>query len=548
MVGLLLFEMLWVVLACVVSRVAADGVSPWWNNAVYYRMLVDSFRDGDGDGLGDLSGAIKQLSYIRALGADAVILSPIFAKSKECTKPGTMDFMEIDQRYGTMENFNALLEKAKKLELKVVVTLPLQTVSTASEWFTSSADRVPGYEHRIVWKDGTVLSPPPPELGIQTWTYHATRNTFFGNVNNEAVINLCCESVAAAFSAAQCAWLKRGVAGVLLNPDFPRDLACGEQLLKKLVADAMSCARAGNLDTPLILVESSLKPEQAARYYGDGGVGANSIISKALTYPSRSTNEMVVGFIASVVTTPMDVMPTWTTSAPNESRTASRYGSEMVDSVNLLALNLPGSAIIYQGDELAAADTILAWNSGTTCWPNQPAPWAAPFPWDDSPTAGFTKGEPWLPLAPNFRYANAKTEFSNELSHVGVMRIAAALRKSPAFGPHVEIKRQNGAVLVLRWGSVGSLLLISNLAKEPTEVDPSFIPGVPNQMTVATTSTGSNFAIATHLATDKTMKLAPGQTVLLAGGPRHCGGPGPVDKIASKLSEGWQKINKYFSS
>ncbi|MBQ5154010.1 hypothetical protein EGM85_12220, partial [Macrococcus caseolyticus] len=80
-----------------------------------------------------------------------------------------------------------------------------------------------------------------------------------------------------------------------------------------------------------------------------------------------------------------------------------------------------------------------------------------------------------MPLAPNFRYANAKTEFSNELSHVGVMRIAAALRKSPAFGPHVEIKRQNGAVLVLRWGSVGSLLLISNLAKEPTEVYTSFI-------------------------------------------------------------------------
>uniref|UniRef100_A0A2A4K7L6 alpha-glucosidase n=1 Tax=Heliothis virescens TaxID=7102 RepID=A0A2A4K7L6_HELVI len=547
MVGLISFEMWWLVLVCVVSRVAGQA-SPWWNNAVYYRMLVDSFRDGDGDGLGDLRGAVKQISYIRALGADAVILSPIFAKSKECTKPGTVDFSDIDQRYGNMESFNAFLEKAKKLELKVVMTLPLQSVSTDAEWFTSSADRVLGYEHRIVWKEGTVDSPPLPEQGIPTWTWHTTRNNYFANFNNEALVNFCCENVAEAFSAAQCAWLKRGIAGVLLNPDFPKDLACGEQLLKKLVADAMSCARSSNLDTPVILVESSLKPEVAARYYGDGGVGANSIISRALTYPSRSTSEMVLGFLASMVTTPLDVLPTWTTSSPNDSRTASRYGTEVVDAVNLLALNLPGSAIIYQGDELAAADTILAWASGSTCWPNQAAPWAAPFPWDDSITAGFTTGDPWLPLAPNFRYANAKTEFANELSHVGVLRIAAALRKSPAFGPHVEIKRQNGAVLVLRWGSAGSLLLIANLAKEPTEVEPARIPGIPHEMTVATTSTGSTFTIASHLAMDKSLKLAPGHTVLLAGGPRHCGGPGPVDKIANKLSEGWQKINKYFSS
>ena len=111
----------------------------------------------------------------------------------------------------------------------------------------------------------------------------------------------------------------------------------------------------------------------------------------------------------------------------------------MVETVNLLALNLPGSAVIQQGDELAAADTLLEWLSGTSCWPHQPQPWAAPFPWDDTPTAGFTTGEPWLPLAPNYRYANAKTEFANDFSHVGVLRLAAALRKSPAFGPHVEV-------------------------------------------------------------------------------------------------------------
>lgn len=127
------------------------------------------------------------------------------------------------------------------------------------------------------------------------------------------------------------------------------------------------------------------------------------------------------------------------TSSATESRTASRYGSDMVDTVNLLALNLPGSAVIQQGDELAAADTLQEWLSDRSCWPHQPQTWAAPFPWDDSATAGFTTGEPWVPSAPNYRYANAKTEFANDFSHVGVLRLAAALRKSPAFGPHVEV-------------------------------------------------------------------------------------------------------------
>lgn len=111
----------------------------------------------------------------------------------------------------------------------------------------------------------------------------------------------------------------------------------------------------------------------------------------------------------------------------------------MVDAVNMLALILPGAAIIQQGDELGAADTLLEWVTTTECWPAKAEPSLAPFPWDDNPGAGFTSGQPWLPLATNYRYANAKTEFANELSHVGVVRVAAAMRKSPAMGPHTEV-------------------------------------------------------------------------------------------------------------
>ncbi|XP_026737756.1 uncharacterized protein LOC113500993 isoform X2 [Trichoplusia ni] len=242
--------MWWVLVACVIGGAAAGVVAPWWDNAVYYRIVVDSFRDDDGDGLGDLKGALKQISYVRALGADAVILSSLTAKSTDCSKPGTVDFSTIDQRYGNWDHLVGLVEKTKKLELKLVVTLPLQTVSTGSEWFVSSADRANGFEDRIIWKEGTAEEMPAPEEGIESWTWHETRKAYWASSSDEAILNLCSESLTATLSVSQCAWLKRGVSGVLLRLDFPRDQRCGEQLLRRLVADAMSCVRSAGLETP----------------------------------------------------------------------------------------------------------------------------------------------------------------------------------------------------------------------------------------------------------------------------------------------------------
>lgn len=77
-------------------------------------------------------GVAKQLSYVRALGADAVILSPVVARSTDCAKPGALDFSDFDQRYGNLEDFNGLLDKAKKLgefvQLRYFVLFPSDTL------------------------------------------------------------------------------------------------------------------------------------------------------------------------------------------------------------------------------------------------------------------------------------------------------------------------------------------------------------------------------------------------------------------------------------
>ncbi|CAG9784742.1 unnamed protein product [Diatraea saccharalis] len=540
---------MWIVLLLLTLSKFIVGEPPWWNTAVYYRILLDSFKDADSDGLGDLNGATKQISYVRALGADAVIMSPLSVKSTDCSKPGVIDLAEIDVRYGTLNTLNAFLEKVNKLELKVVISLPLQTISTASECFNSSADKIVGYEDRIVWQDGTGNDIPPLQNGIDDWIWHENRAAYYGVRDNEAILNLCSEAVAAALASAQCAWLRRGFSGVLLNPDYEYDQNCAWKLVQKMAAEAIICARSSNLEIPVILVESSLDAENASKYYGDGGVGANSVLSTALTFPTKQSSPgLALSIHATLLYTPRDSFPTWTTSMPYESRITTRYGGDSVDAINLLALMLPGAAVIQQGDELGVADTILEWaSSNATCWPSRLLPSSAPFPWSDAANGGFTSGEPWLPLAPNYRYANAKSEFVNDNSHAGVLKVAAAMRKSPAMGPHVEIKRLGDAIAVLRWGGHGSLLLVANLGKMPSEEKLSAFFGLPNEISVAASSASSSFPVRAQVAVDKSFKLTPGETLLLAGGPRHCGGPGPVDKIANKLSEGWQKINKYFS-
>lgn len=83
-----------------------------------------------------------------------------------------------------------------------------------------------------------------------SWTWNERRNAYWGGASNEALLNLCLSSVVAILSSAQCAWLRRGIDGVLINPDYLLDQKCGEDLLKKLAADSLSCRRGAGLDMP----------------------------------------------------------------------------------------------------------------------------------------------------------------------------------------------------------------------------------------------------------------------------------------------------------
>ncbi|HEX5839310.1 MAG TPA: alpha-amylase family glycosyl hydrolase, partial [Anaerolineales bacterium] len=142
-----------------------DGF-PWWNDAVFYEIFVRSFRDSDGDGIGDFNGIIEKLDYLQDLGVKGVWLMPI-NPSPSYHGYDVTDYYAVHPDYGSMEDFKRLLDEAHKRDIKIIMDLVLNHTSAQHPWFKSAL--APGSEHRewYVWSetDPGYLGP----WGAQAW-------------------------------------------------------------------------------------------------------------------------------------------------------------------------------------------------------------------------------------------------------------------------------------------------------------------------------------------------------------------------------------------
>lgn len=135
----------------VVARVIQKGNDDWWKNAVFYQVFARSFKDSDGDGVGDLKGITSKLNHFVDAGIDAIWLSSVFKSPK--VDGGVSDFKAIDDDFGTMEDFTELLKEAHALGIKVIIDFIPNHSSVQHEWFILSQNKMPGYEDYYVWKD-----------------------------------------------------------------------------------------------------------------------------------------------------------------------------------------------------------------------------------------------------------------------------------------------------------------------------------------------------------------------------------------------------------
>ena len=144
------------------STIAAQKDTEWWRGAVIYQIYPRSFQDSNGDGVGDLKGITERLDYVASLGVDAIWLSPFFASPMKDFGYDVSDYRAVDPSFGTLQDFDVLLEKAHGLGLKVMIDQVISHTSDQHEWFKQSRQSADNPKSDwYVWADAKPDGSPP---------------------------------------------------------------------------------------------------------------------------------------------------------------------------------------------------------------------------------------------------------------------------------------------------------------------------------------------------------------------------------------------------
>src|SRR6185312_11912199 len=324
----------------------------WWEQAVIYQVYVRSFQDSNGDGVGDLPGVTQRLEYIAELGAQAVWLSPIYPSPNADFGYDVSDFRSVDATFGTLEDLDALVERAHALGLKVLLDFVPCHTSTEHPWFREHPDY-------YVWADAPANN-WRAAFGGSSWGYDEQTGRYFLHsfFPEQADLNWRNPEVREQMLGAMRFWIEHGVDGFRLDaldrlmkdPELRDDPPATHR--SELPGDAQ--------DLELDHVHSRNAPDlgdalQAIRHTGGQG---------------------------------------WVLSNHDFSRLATRAGPENARAVELLLLALPGPVFLFEGDELGYGDAPMA---GPEQDRNHRDPFRSPMVWDsDAPHGGFSTGQPWL--------------------------------------------------------------------------------------------------------------------------------------------------------
>ena len=471
------------------------GPDEWWNGAVFYEVYVRSFADSDGDGVGDLRGLTARLDDLRsgvggasgALGVDALWLMPLFP-SPSVHGYDVTDYDTIDPRYGTLEDFRALIETAHRRGLRVVLDLPLNHTSVLHPWFQDSASG-PQAPHR----DWYEWSPKNPGWG-QPWSFstpawHRLNGAWYYGVfwSGMPDLNYRNPAVRQEMERIVRLWLSRGVDGFRLDAArFLVETGPGRgqvstpethAFLKELAQEA----RGERPDAALIGEVWSIT-EDIADYYGNGSDELQllpdfPLAAAAVSAAKNGRVEELSRVLAEVVRS----YPRVAVDAPfltnhDQIRLATQLGGDpgRLRLAAALLLTLPGSPIVYQGEEL-----------GQENGPGQEdEEKRLPLSWDcQAPGHGFTTGSPWHPFGPDAGRDCASAERDDPGSLRSWYRTLIALRHlSPALRRgSLELVPVPGAprtvLAFLRRSGTEAVLVVHNAGAEAADTGPLPVAG-----------------------------------------------------------------------
>ncbi len=453
----------------------------WWQTGVVYQIYPRSFADANGDGIGDLAGIADRLEHFGsgpdALGIDAIWLSPIYPSPDFDFGYDVSDYEGVDAKYGSMADFDRLVEAAHRRGIRIVMDLVLNHSSHLHPWFEASrASRDGPFADWYIWRD----SPGRSLLGGRrapnnwrsffggpAWTWVESRQQFYMHtfLAEQPDLNWRNPEVRAALLDVVRTWLDRGVDGFRLDVFnvFFKDaqlrsnpLRLGRRGLwswQRHIHDRDQPDMAGLLqDLRAIVDERPGRMTVGELFDGRFGEAAALIAPRHLVFDwafvflpwsaaafRRSTEEREAAFGP-------DRWPANVLSNHDQPRHASRYGFGLPPKVGdarakvaaALLLTLRGTPFLYYGEEIAQRDLSVP-NAEALDPPARRSsflfPWwnrdqaRGPMPWRRGSGAGFTTGKPWLPLPPDAETRNVEVQAGDSESVLSFYRSLLALRR-----------------------------------------------------------------------------------------------------------------------
>ncbi len=509
----------------------------WWRDAVMYEVYLRSFADGNGDGIGDLPGLRARLPYLRNLGVDGIWITPWYTSPMKDGGYDVADYRDIDPLFGTLDDAKALIDDAHDHGLRVIVDFVANHTSDEHEWFREALAALPGSRarDRYHFRDGRGPGghQRPNDwisaFGGPAWTRvtepDGTPGQWYLHLFAPAQPDLNWDNpdVRAEFEAVLRFWFDLGLDGLRVDaasgfakdPDLPDFGFLAEDIFTPVKWTG----------APLWDVEGVHDIFRSWRAIADSYAGDRVYVGEVVVNgPQRLArymrpDELHTTFNLDFLKSPVDAgalrqtidttlaafaevgaPATWTLSNHDETRHLTRYGREFTGvplppkyppdpsdralgerrarAMLLLMLALPGSAYLYQGEELglwevenlpdeAIQDPVWE-SSGHTIRGRDGC--RVPLPWSGSaPPFGFTPGpgEPWLPQPAEWRDRTAEAEAADASSMLAFYRQALELRRARFGRLEGGLKWIDTPHGVLAFDRGASTRCIANLSDQP---------------------------------------------------------------------------------
>ncbi|MGB8112133.1 MAG: alpha-glucosidase [Candidatus Sulfotelmatobacter sp.] len=485
------------------------GGHQWWQNAVFYEVYPRSFADSNGDGIGDLKGIESKLDYLQQLGVDAIWITPCYPSPQVDFGYDVSDYENIDPMYGTLADFDHLVQAAKQRHIRVIMDFVINHTSDQHPWFLDSkSSRTSAYRDWYIWRDGKANGQPPNNwisgFGGSAWKFDPTTGQYYYHffATAQPDLNWRNPAVEKAMFDVTRFWYKHGVSGFRLdavdllfedpklhdNPVLPGKDEMGDpNMLNKYNDklpenhDVLRRLRSVADESNAVLVGETYTDSAAElkEYYG----AHNDEVQLPMDFMFCTVDKLSAPAFRKQIELAESTggWPTYVIGNHDMPRSFVRYGdgqhnNQIAKLMAAMYLTLRGTPIMYYGEEIGMENNDPKRKEdvkdpmGVTGWPKYKGRDGerTPMQWGGSANAGFTTGTPWLPVPPSAKTHNVASESNDPNSILQFYRQLLMLHhqnQAIVNGDYVALNQDDANVLAyLRRYKKEAVLVVLNMS------------------------------------------------------------------------------------